>query len=176
MVDPEHARLVEDLARDAVELARACQIVSDRFLDHDPRLFPEARLADPVNDRREGRGRRGAVEEPPAPGATVDVEGDEALAQRLEGVRVVEWRGDVGKLSRERLPASVVQPVAGELLDPAAGPLAKIRVVEAAPTRADDRVALRQEALAAEIVEGREQFAAGQIAGRAEDDERLGWR
>jgi hypothetical protein len=51
--------------------------------------------------------------------------GDEAIAQRPEGIRVVEWRGDVGRRSRERLPASVVQPVAGELLDPAAGPLAK---------------------------------------------------
>jgi hypothetical protein len=66
--------------------------------------------------------------------------------------------------------------VAGELLDSAADPLAKVRVVEAAPTRADDRVALRQETLVAEVVEGREQLAAGQIAGRAEDDERLRWR
>jgi hypothetical protein len=142
MVDPEHLPLVEDLARHAVELARAGQVMPDRLLDHDPRLFPEARLADPLDDRREGRGRRGAVEQPPALGAQVGVEGEEALAQRPEGVRVVERCGDVGKLSRERLPTSVVQPVAGVLFDPAAGALAEVRVDEAASARADDREAL----------------------------------
>ena len=76
-------------------------------------------------------GRRGAVEEPPAVGAKVGVEGDER-SRSAEGVRVVERRGDVGELSRERLPASVIQPMARELLDPAAGALAERRVVEAA--------------------------------------------
>jgi hypothetical protein len=175
MVDPEHLRLVENSARDAVELARACQVMADRLLNHDPRLFPEPRLADPLDDRRKGRGRRRAIEEPPAPGAKVGVEGEEALAQRPEGLWVVERRGDVGKLSSERLPASVVKPVAGELLDPAAGPLAEVRVVEAAAARADDRVALRQQPLVGQVVEGREQLAARQIAGRAEDDDRLPW-
>jgi hypothetical protein len=70
----------------------------------------------------------------------------------------------------------MVKPVAGELRDPAADALAKVRVVEAAPARAHDRIALRQEALVAEVVERREQLAARQIAGRSEHDERLGWR
>ena len=42
MVDAEDLRLVEDLAHDAAELARACQVVPDRLLEHDPRVFPEA--------------------------------------------------------------------------------------------------------------------------------------
>jgi hypothetical protein len=54
MVDPEHVRLVEDLARDAVELARAGEIVPDRLLDHDPRLVSEPGLADSPDDRRKG--------------------------------------------------------------------------------------------------------------------------
>jgi hypothetical protein len=55
MVDPEHVRFVEDPARDVVQLARARQIVADRLLDHDRAPGPEARLADPLDDRREGR-------------------------------------------------------------------------------------------------------------------------
>jgi hypothetical protein len=66
--------------------------------------------------------------------------------------------------------------VTGELLDPPADALAKAFVGDAAPARADDRIALWQQTLVGEVVEGREQLAASQIAGRAEDDQRLRWR
>ena len=125
VVDPEHLRLVEDLAHRATELTGARQVVPDRLLEHDPRLLPEAALADPADDRRDGGGRRAAIEQPPTLAAKLGVERHEALAQRPEGVRVVERRGDVGEPSRERLPAPVIEPVAGELLDPAADALAK---------------------------------------------------
>jgi len=150
--------------------------VPDRLLEHDPCVFREAPLADPADDRREGRGRRAAIEEPPTLGAKFGVECHETLAKRAEGVWVVERRGDVGEPSRERLPASLIQPVAGELLDRPAGALAEARVVEAASARADDRVVLGQQPLVGQVVECRKQLAAGQVAGRAKDDQRLGWR
>jgi hypothetical protein len=98
VVDPEDLRLVEDLARDAVELTRACQVVPDRLLDHDSRLIPDSCLSDPLDDRRESRGWRGAVKEPPTLGTKVGVDRDQAIAQHPEGVRVVERRADVGEL------------------------------------------------------------------------------
>jgi hypothetical protein len=176
VVDAKDLRLVEDLAHGTVELTGAREIVPDWLLEHDPCIFPEAPLADPADDRREGRGRRGAVEEPPTLGAKLGVEPHEALAKQAEGVGVVERRGDVGEPSREGLPATLIQSVAGEIFDRPAGALAEAGVVEAASARADDRVALRQQALVGQVVEGRKQLAAGQIAGRAEDDQRLGWR
>ena len=42
VVDAEDLRLVEDLAHDAAELARARQVVPDRLLEHDPRVVREA--------------------------------------------------------------------------------------------------------------------------------------
>ena len=148
-------------------LARSCPIGFSSTIRASP---PRPRLADPPHDRREGRRRRAAIEQPPALGAELGVERREPLAQRAEGGRVVERRGDVGEPSRERLPAPLVQPVAGELLDRPAGALAEVLVVEAASARADDRVTLRQQALVGQVVERRKQLAARQIARRAEDD------
>jgi hypothetical protein len=176
MIDPEYLRLVEDLADNPAELLRTRQVVPDRLLEHDPRVLPGARLPDAPDDRREGRGRRGAIENPSAPGAQLGVERNEALAKRGEGLWVVKGRGDVSEPSRERLPASLIQPVARELLDPAASALAKAGVVERGSSRADDRVAVGHEALVGQVVQRREQLAAGQIPGRAEHDERLGCR
>jgi len=161
MVDPKHLRLVEDLAHDAAELTGARQVVPDRLLQHDACVVAEALLADPADDRRKGRGWRAAVKEPPSLGAQFGVECHEALAERAEGGRVVERRGDVGEPSRERLPAPLIEPVAGELLDRPAGALAEARVVEATAARAHDRVAFRHKALVGEVVQRREQLAAG---------------
>ena len=69
MVDTKDLPLVKDLAHDAAELERTCQIVPDRLLEHDARVLPKAPLPDAADDRREGRGGRPAVEEPPTVGA-----------------------------------------------------------------------------------------------------------
>jgi hypothetical protein len=112
VVDPEHLRLVEDVAHRAGELAGARKVVADRLLEHDPRLLPEAALADPADDRREGRGRRAAIEQPPTLAAELGVERHEALAKAAEGLGVVERRGDVGEPLHEGLPAWLIEPVA----------------------------------------------------------------
>src|SRR5262249_60935048 len=78
-------------------LARSC-----------PMVPPESPLADPADDRGEGGGRRGAIEEPPTVGAKLGVKCHQALAKRAEGVRVVERRGDIGELSGERRPAPLI--------------------------------------------------------------------
>jgi hypothetical protein len=104
-------------AHNATELARACQVVPDRLLEHDPRVLLEARLADAADDRREGRGRRPAIEQRPASAILLGVEPRERLAERGEGAGGVERRADVGERLRERLPTLLNEPVAGELLD-----------------------------------------------------------
>ena len=60
MVDPEDLRLGEDLARDAVEGARACHVVPDRLLDHDPRLIPDA--ASPIRRTIVGKAEGGVAQ------------------------------------------------------------------------------------------------------------------
>jgi hypothetical protein len=113
------------------------------------------------------------IEEPPALGAKLGVECHEALPKRVKGACVVERRGDVGEPLRERLPASLIKSVAGELLDRPTGALAEAPVIEAASARADDRVALRHKAVVGQVVQRRKQLAAGQIAGRPEEDQSL---
>ena len=142
MVDAEDLRLVEDLAHDATELAGARQVVPDRLLQHDPRVLLEARFADAANDRWEGRGRRAAIEQRPASAVLLAVERHEMLAERGEGARGVELRGDVGQRLRERLPTLFDEPVAGELHDRRARTLAKACVVEGASPRPHNRVTL----------------------------------
>jgi hypothetical protein len=54
--------------------------------------------------------------------------------------------------------------MAGELLHSPAGALAELGIAELSSARADDRVALRQEALVGQVIERRKQLAASQIA------------
>jgi hypothetical protein len=176
MVDPKYPRLVEHLAHNSAEPLRTREVVADRLFEHDPGVLANARLADSPDDRRERGGRCSAIKEPPALGAEFGVERHESLAQNAEGDRVVERRGDVGESSREGLPASLIQPVAGELLDPGPGAFAEARVADLTSARTDDRAALGQRALVGQVVERRKQLTASQIARRAKDDQRLGWR
>ena len=75
--------------------------------------------------------------------------GGEKPAERW---RVVKRRRNVGKASRECLPARLIQPVAGELLDTRTGALAELGIHKVASARADDRVTLRQKALEGQVI------------------------
>jgi hypothetical protein len=173
MVDPKYPRLVKDLAHNSTELLRAVEVVPDRLLEHDPRVLPEAPRADSPDDRREGRGRRSAIKQPPTFRAKLGVERYKAPPKPTERVRVVERRGHVRQTLGERLPASPIQAVARELLDPPANAVAEARVVEAASARTDDRIALRQQPLVGKVIQRRKQLPAGQIARRAKHNQRL---
>jgi hypothetical protein len=93
-----------------------------------------ARRASPIRRTIVGKvgGRRAAVEEPPALAAQLGVECGKPIAQRAERVWIVERRRDVGESPGERLPASLVQAVAGRVLDRRPRALAEVRIVEAA--------------------------------------------
>ena len=75
-----------------------------------------------------------------------------------------------------KLPACLIQSVAGERLDAATGALREFGIRELTSARADDRVMLWQKAFVGQVVKRREQLAASQVAGRAENYQRLGWR
>src|SRR5262249_28272584 len=121
--------LVEDLVCSVAEVARACQVVSDRLLQHDPCVFRQVTLPDPPDDHREHRGRRGAIEEPLTSGVELGVEFQDTLVKRDAGAWDVERRAFIEELLRERLPARLVQSVTRELLDTSAGVLAEARVI-----------------------------------------------
>ena len=131
-------------------------------------IFPEVRLGDSLDDRREGRRRRGAIEEPPPLSAKLVVKRHEPIAERGEGGRIVQRRGDIRGPSREALPTLPIDPVARELFDRPAGALAEAGVVEAACARADDGATVGEQSLVGQVIERREQLALSQIAGRTE--------
>jgi hypothetical protein len=173
MVDPKYPPLVKDLAHNSTELPRARQVVTDRLLEHDPRVLPEAPRADSPDDRREGRRRRSAIKQPPTFRAQLGVERYEAPPKPTERVRVVERRGHIREALGERLPASLTQPVARELLDPGPGAFAEVSVAELPSARTDDRIALRQQPLVGKVIQRRKQLPAGQITRRAKHNQRL---
>jgi hypothetical protein len=72
MVDAK--RLVEHPAHDPSVLPGARQVAPDRLLKHDTCAGRKAVVPDSLDDRRESRGRIGAVEEPPTLGAELGVE------------------------------------------------------------------------------------------------------
>ena len=63
MIDPEDLVLTEDREQVVVELARRGQVVPERLLDHHPGPVGELRRREPVDDRREQRGRGLEVEQ-----------------------------------------------------------------------------------------------------------------
>src|SRR2546423_376188 len=71
----------------------------------------------------------------------------------------------------ERGPVALVDAGAREPLERRAGLLAVLVVGHLAARVADDGEPVRQEAAGAEVVDGRQELATGEGAGRAEDDE-----
>src|SRR5262249_36301674 len=87
---------------------------------------------------------------------------------------VVEHPGDVADVFQERLENILVGGSPGEVADRlfALGPEVLVRFVAARD--ADQVEVTGQRAIVGEVVEGRQQFAPGQVAARSEDDQRGG--
>src|SRR6266511_1655134 len=176
MVDPEDLGLVEYLMESPVELLCALQVTAERFLYDDLGIPVQVALSEPLDDQWIGRGRRGAVVEPAAVRPFVPIDLFEVLSKMVHGHLAVELSRDVGEARLELGPLLPRQLASTELLDRGARALLEFLVLHLAPGVPDDGEPLREEPFHEEVIEGGEQLAFGEVAGRAEDDDRLGLR
>ena len=180
MIDTVGLVFVKDFQNSLVEFTRRALVGAEGFLDHQA---PPAAIAlgqpgrvEPADDPAEKRRRRGQMKQ--------DVVGDAvAFLQRLQLVaqqgvvafgRRIEISRHVVEVGREAFPVLGVERAL--LGDGAAHPLAEGLVVPVVAGKSDDGERLREQRLAGEIVQRRDEFAPRQIAGGAEhhDAARLG--
>ena len=140
------------------------EVVADRLLQHDARLFgDQAVRADVAADRAVEVGRGGEIEDAHAVGI-------EDVRQRMPvrlGVRRVE--PDVAEAAAEPVGGVGVEVVARDVLaQRLAGALAVGVVVQVGARRGDDVRIRRHLAVAEAVVERRQQLAQRQVAGGAE--------
>ena len=178
VVDAEGLPLVEGTRHQAVELPRGGEVAAEGLLDHDPRprravrRVQEARVAQAREDRREGGGRDREVEEPVAARRAAPLRRGDRLAERRPGFRLRVVARDRVDARRERAPGRLVHRFAGEALDR----LPELRAVGLGRAHRgagrDDAEGRGQLARPRERVEGRDDLAVREVAGRTEQDHR----
>ena len=175
VIDAVDLPLVHDLLQRAVERDRRVEVAAERLLDHEPPpalvLAREAGLPELARDLAEERRRRRQVEEVVAAGAVPLVGPGERGAEPLVGRRVVRVALRVDDPSGDPLPQRRVEVLRRERLQVAAQAFPERVVAELGAREADDGHAIGEQAGAREVVEGRRELAAREIARRAEDHE-----
>ena len=180
VVDAEHLSLVERRRDAGVQLARGREIVPEGLLDQQPgrRVCPaaEADLRELRRDLGEVRRRDREVEEPLRRAAVVAVARVEPVGEVAVEPLAAERAGHDADARLERLPQRRVELVAGVALDRLACAGAEGGVVVPPARDAEDAEALRQPPVGEQVVDGRQQLARGEVAGRAEQHQRRGRR
>ena len=176
VVDAKDLRLLEYVQHTLVQLARRREIEAERLLDHDPRLRSFAavqpRGAELGADQREELRRRRQVEDTVQRVAGLIVEiAQEAIDLGVDAV-VIEHARHVAHLGEQPVEHVRVWPSPREALDRLARHLLKVLVRLLAAGDADQLEPLRECSLVREVVQSGQQLAAGEVARRAEDDER----
>jgi hypothetical protein len=176
VVDPEDLGLVEDREHALVEVGRLGERRAERLLDDDPHLglvgAREAVAAQCLDDHREVLRRGGEVERAVELLARVVVELVQRAAQAVVHVLVVEGARHVARLVEQRVQDLVVGLAPGELRHGLMGLLAELLVGQLRARDADELEALGQRPVRREVVERRQELAAGQVPRPAEDHER----
>ena len=168
----------EDVVDEPVEFQRAREVVPERLLDDDP--APAAALlvaGHPgalhlLQHHREHARRDGQVERGVALDAVAGAQLVERLAERVEGLVVVEGAGHELDVARQPLPDLLVPGRPGVLLGRLAGQVLEVAVAPVAAGEAEQDEVRRQQPAVGQVVDGRQQLLAGQVAGDPEDDER----
>ena len=145
------------------------EVVPERLLDDDapPAAVVgagQAAALELLADRREEGRRDGQVERLVAAGAPLGLEGVHRLGQQVEGRRVVEDAGHEAEALGEGAPHVLAERRAGVLLDGLVDDLAEVLVGPVAPREADEREARRQQTPVGEVVDGRHELLAGEVA------------
>ncbi len=162
----------------AVELARLLEGGAERLLDDEADLavlvVGELGAAEPLDDDGEEGGRGGEVERAVERLAGLLLALVEHLAELAVDGLVVERAGHVADVLEQAVQDVVVGRAPGEAADRLLALLAVVLVLFFFARHADQVEALGQRALVREVVERGQQFAPGEVAGGAEDDERGG--
>ena len=150
--------------RDAVELPRRSQVASERLFDDDARLIGQARRAEPFDHRGEQRGRDGEVMRR-TPGIA------QRLLERFERTRIVVIAAHILEQGKKVVEGVPVIDLAG-LPDAVRRLFAQLRQ---APFRGGDAHHRHIEhAALGHRVERRKDHLVGEVAGHAEDHQRIG--
>ena len=175
MVDAEGIPLGEGARDGGIQAVRAGQIGAERFFDNEPR--PRAGLratqaAGPeIFEDDVELGRRGReVEEPVAARAESLIDAVEFASERRVAIRLIEAAAVVENIGGEARPKLVVDRAPGILAHGLAEFLAESLARFVASGKADHGERGRKVSVRSEIVERGDKFAAGQVAGCAEDD------
>ncbi len=178
VVDAIDLRLAEDLADLAVEPLRGVQVVPERLLDDDPppaavvMLVVEPDPPELGDELGELRGLGGEVVEVVAARPVFLVDLVEPRGQGVEALRVVEVESLVGDALGERAPGVLVERQdAAELLERLADLGPERLVVVRPPTDGQQHELVRQQVGPPQLVEGRDDLAMGEVAGRPEQDQ-----
>ena len=165
MIDAENLVFGKDRADLLVDLARRGQVPANRlFQDHAGIGGREAMCADIAADRAIQVGRRGQVEHPYAPGVQ---QASECLPVAALAPRRVER--DIGKACQEAPQRFVIERIGGNVLgERFLGAAAEALIAQIGPCGADDARIVGDLAVAAAVVQRRQQLAQRQVAGGAE--------
>ena len=163
VIDPVHLLLGEHRVQHAAQLARGCQIASERLLDHDPRPPRAPARVEALRDRLEqARGDREIVQRPPR---AIELTRDRVKRRAVAVVTV-----DVMQ-QREQPLERVLSDRIGVLAHARARVLAKALQIPAGARDTEHRH--RQSAVADHRIQRGEDLLIGQIAARAEEHQRV---
>ena len=190
VVDAVDLPLVEALANDGVERARAVEVAAERLFDHDPHPAPvvavfaghtrraalvQPGFAEALDDHREQARRRGQVEDAVAAGVLGRVEAVEGVAQAPVAFGIVELALHVAHGAQHVVAgARLGRAGAEEAVDRVARQPAHVLPGQRLAAVADQREAERQDVVAGQVVQGRDELAAGEVAGDAEQHDGAG--
>ena len=180
MVDAVDLPFLQVAVQFAVQFACAIKVAAERFLDDDApeavgSLVKKARLAEVRGHVAEKRGSDGEVENDVASGnAPLLADGFEFFFECSVDRLVVQVAAEVVASGHEWIPLLRVDRMRGELLDVRGHLVAEGLVIARRDGHAHDGELFRQQSDAAEVEEGGDELALGQVAGGTEDDEDAG--
>jgi hypothetical protein len=182
VIDAEDRIRRERRAQRVVELPRRGKVMTERLLDDHP--APAVRLVGGVVDQtgvaqllghdgevlRRDRQVVGVV----AHRAAFDVQLVDGLAKTAERVGVGELAADETDAFQQLLPRLLAVLGAGVRLDRLVHHLGEVLVVPVASGEPDESEPRRQQAAVGQVVDGRHELLAGQVAGDTEDHQGAG--
>ena len=174
MVDPINLSFVGNLQQLLVQIFRAFEVMPEGFLDnHSPPVFaPFMHQSHPrqlFDDRPEVVGGGGQIVQMITVGGVLGVHFVEGFFQARIKIGVFEIAVHIVQPAQEPLPKIAVHTVAGKLLDIVSDPLAEFVFRDLSARHPDHREFARQQLIGGQIVERRNQLAAGEVSGRAEN-------
>ena len=168
VVDPVDLVLAEGLVQRCVQRSCRGEVGAERLLHDDPGPVDQAGFGQGGDDDPCRCRRHAQVVQTPGFAAECGL----GLGHCLRQTRGTEGLWDVLELHRERIPLRIAEVSTGELVDGPAGERTEAVGVERVEGRADD-AALAHQTGEEQVQQAREQFASGQVAGRAEQHDHV---